>query len=86
MHWRDKAQLRPREVAEVLSLSIRTIQRWIESGSIPSRVVGGCRVIRTSDVLRLVGENEGELGMGTPFDLEVAAKAREILMDLERDL
>lgn len=70
----------------MLSLSKRTIQRWIESGAVPSRVVCGCPVIRTGDVLRLIGEVGGGPSRETPFGAEVVAEAREFLMDLENDL
>ena len=56
MSWREKALLRPRELADVASLSLRTIRRRIKTGEIESRLVDGCRVIPVREVLRFVGE------------------------------
>lgn len=59
--WRHKLTLRPSEVARITSLSLRTIQAKIADGSLPSCLVGGCRLVSVRDVLRLVGEApEGE--------------------------
>ena len=55
-NWRHKLTLRPSEVARITSLSLRTIQSKIKDGSLPSRLVDGCRLVLVDDVLRFVGE------------------------------
>jgi excisionase family DNA binding protein len=43
--------------AELLGVAVSTAQQWIESGAIPSwKTPGGHRRVRTSDVMRLVGQ------------------------------
>ena len=54
--WRDKARLRPRELAEVASVSLATVKRKIASGEIESYMQDGCRFIPISAVLAFVGE------------------------------
>ncbi len=42
-------ELRPREVADLLGVTVRTVQRWIRDGRLPARRVGGrVRVSRSS--------------------------------------
>ena len=53
--WRTRAALRPREVAEVSGLSLRTVQRQIASGDLPSHRRGRCRLVPIAAVLELVG-------------------------------
>jgi excisionase family DNA binding protein len=43
--------------AELLGVAVSTAQQWIEGGAIPSwKTPGGHRRVRTSDVMRLVGQ------------------------------
>jgi excisionase family DNA binding protein len=43
--------------AELLGVAVSTAQQWIEGGTIPSwKTPGGHRRVRTSDVMRLVGQ------------------------------
>ena len=58
--WRHKVALRPSEVATITSLSLRRIRAKIADGSLPSRLVDGCRLVLVRDVLRLVGEEAPE--------------------------
>jgi excisionase family DNA binding protein len=49
--WRDKLALRPREVAEVLSISERQVHRLIADGELQTRVVGRARLVLVASVL-----------------------------------
>ncbi len=59
--WREKAALRPKQVAEVLSVSERVVRQMIEDGTLTSRRQGGCRLIPTWAILELVGERTSEI-------------------------
>ena len=49
----DKSTLRVGEAADLLSVTPRTVQRYLESGKLrPVRTPGGHRRIRTDDVKR----------------------------------
>ena len=54
--WREKARLRPCELAEVASVSLRTIWRKIEAGKIESFTEGRARFIPIRAALEFVGE------------------------------
>ncbi len=56
--WREKARLRPRELAEVASVSLRTIWRKIQSGEIESFMEGHSRFIPIRAALKFAGEEE----------------------------
>lgn len=56
--WRTKARLRPRELAEVASVSLRTVWRKIHSEEIESYSVGGCRFIPIRAALAFAGEDD----------------------------
>ena len=64
--WREKALLRPRELAEVSGRSVRTIRRKLETGEIESRLEDGCRLIPIEAALRFVGEEQPETAFGKP--------------------
>jgi hypothetical protein len=57
VNWRDKALLRPRELAEASGRSLRTIQRKLSAGEIESRLEDGCRVIPIRAALKPVAED-----------------------------
>lgn len=54
------AYYRAREIAAVLSVTERTVRRWIADGILPSIRIGGARVVAKEDLERL---------LGTSFDL-----------------
>ena len=54
--WRERATLRPAEVADVTGLSRSSIDRRIESGDIPSVLIGRNRLVAVRAVLELIGE------------------------------
>jgi len=54
--WREKAALRPKQVAEVLSVSERVVRRMIEDGTLASRRLGASRLVPTRAILEFVGE------------------------------
>jgi hypothetical protein len=54
--WREKARLRPRDLAEVASVSLRTIWRKIKAGEIESFSEGRARFIPIRAALEFVGE------------------------------
>jgi hypothetical protein len=56
IHWREKALLRPSELAAVSGRSVKTIRRKIASGDIESRLEDGCRLIPIRAALAFVGE------------------------------
>lgn len=49
------AFLRPRQVAELLGLTERSVRRWIRDGTLPSRRLGGARFVARADLERLLG-------------------------------
>lgn len=57
MHWREKARLRPRELAEIASVSLSTVKRKLRSGELESYVDGGCRFIPIRAALAFVRED-----------------------------
>jgi excisionase family DNA binding protein len=75
--WRTKARLRPRELAEVTSVSLRTVWRKINSGEIESYRVGGCRFIPAKAALAFVGEDDR-----TPKSNCVSPRARAMVAEL----
>ena len=56
--WRQKARLRPAELAEVASVSLRTIWRKLESGEIESFTQGRSRFIPIKAALAFVGDGD----------------------------
>ena len=45
------AYLRAPEIAALLGLSVRTVRRWIEDGTLPSLKLGGARLVAEADLL-----------------------------------
>jgi excisionase family DNA binding protein len=74
--WRTKARLRPRELAEVTSVSLRTIWRKIHSGEIESYRVGGCRFVPIKAALAFAGEDDQNSRSGS-----VSARARALVAE-----
>ena len=54
------AFLRPRQIAELLNVTERTVRRWIADGKIPSVKLGGARLVARATL---------ERRLGTPIDL-----------------
>ena len=81
--WRDKARLRPRELAEVASVSLATVRRKIASGEIGSYVQDGCRFIPIAAALRFVGEDSGTLSHG--HSVKVSARARSFVARIRHE-
>jgi excisionase family DNA binding protein len=79
--WRAKARLRPRELAEVASVSLRTVWRKIHSGEIESYRVGRCRFIPIKAALAFAGENDQALESNP-----VSARARAVVTGLRSDV
>ena len=52
--------LRPRQIAELLGVTERTIRRWIADGTLPSVKLGGARLVARTTL---------ERRLGTPLDL-----------------
>ena len=75
--WRTKARLRPRELAEVASVSLSTVWRKIRSEEIESYSVGGCRFIPINAALAFVGEDDP-----TRESDSISARARAVVAQL----
>lgn len=71
----------PTRASELLSVSLRTIQRWVKSGDLPSRRVSGCRRIPESALAALphtagaadrnpFGKSTVPAGLGRPDAME----------------
>jgi excisionase family DNA binding protein len=46
----DKEYLSPEEVAELLSVTRRTVYNWLKSGRIPAMKIGGVWRVRRADL------------------------------------
>ncbi len=57
---RAPAFLRPRQIAELLDITERTVRRWIANGTLPSAKLGGARLVARATL---------EQRLGTPLDL-----------------
>jgi len=62
------AFLRPRQIAEMLGVTERTVRRWIADGTLPSVKLGGARLValvtleqRLGARLDLSEEGDGEM-------------------------
>lgn len=55
--WRTKLAMRPREVAEVLSISERQVHRLIRDERLETRVVGRARLVLVASVLSFIGSS-----------------------------
>jgi excisionase family DNA binding protein len=53
----ERIALRPAEAAEAIGVHRATIYKWMDSGHLPSVVVGRARFIRVSDIKALMKEN-----------------------------
>ncbi len=46
--------LRARDITEITGVSVRTVRRWIADGTLPSRKVGGARLVPKTALERLL--------------------------------
>ena len=83
MSWREKARLRPRELAELASVSLATVKRKIASGEIESYVQDGCRFIPIHAALRLVREDPETPSHG--HSVKVSDRARAFVARMRRE-
>jgi len=82
--WRDKALLRPSELAFVSGRSKRTIHRLLKAGAIESRLEGGCRLIPIREAMRFVGEETRTSATSCERKPHAEAKATDILSHFRR--
>ena len=54
------AFLRPRQIAELLGVTERSVRRWIADGALPSVKLGGARLVARATL---------EQRLGTPIEL-----------------
>ena len=47
--------LRPRQIAEMLGVTERTVRRWIADGTLPSVKLGGARLVARATLERRLG-------------------------------
>ncbi len=47
--------LRPRQIAESLGVTERTVRRWISDGILPSRKLGGARLVARATLAQRLG-------------------------------
>ncbi len=63
------AFLRPRQIAELLGVTERTIRRWIADGILPSVKLGGARLVARATL---------EQRLGAPIDLPEEGDGEEM--------
>jgi excisionase family DNA binding protein len=63
------AFLRPRQIAELLGVTERSVRRWIADGTLPSRKLGGARLVARVTL---------EQRLGAPIDLTVEGDDEEL--------
>ena len=61
--------LRPRQIAELLGVTERSVRRWIAEGTLPSAKMGGARLVARSTL---------EQRLGAPIDLPVEGDGEEL--------
>ena len=49
------AFLRPRQIAEMLGVTERTVRRWIAEGTLPSVKLGGARLVARATLAQRLG-------------------------------
>ncbi len=63
------AFLRPRQIAEMLGVTERTVRRWIADGTLPSVKLGGARLVARVTL---------EQRLGAPIDLTVEGDGEKL--------
>src|SRR5262245_50773845 len=76
-------ELSPREAAERLGATTRSVQRWIASGQLPARRVGG-RWRVASDAIDAFGASSGATPAASPIGTLFVANRGEIAARIER--
>ncbi len=61
--------LRPRQIAEMLGVTERTVRRWIADGTLPSVKLRGARLVARATL---------EQRLGAPIDLPVEGDGEEM--------
>ena len=54
---KSEALYKPGDLAEVLSLNLRTIQKMLKAGTLPGRKIGGRWYTRGGDLLAMAGND-----------------------------
>ena len=80
MTWRTQARLRPKQLAELASCSVRTIRRRIQTGELASYTEGRCRYIPIEAARRFLGEETEPPRIGVATD-----EARAFVAKLRRE-
>ena len=70
-------ELTPRQVAEALGVTPRTVQRWIATGRLPATRVGGRRRVSRSSLSEFTGEG---LGAPPPASAPAVERIRTLLI------
>jgi len=68
-------ELTPRQVADALGVTPRTVQRWIATGRLPATRVGGRRRVSRSSLSAFAGE-----GVAAPVSAPAARRIRTLLI------
>lgn len=59
-HLRDRVTLRPREVAQITGLSVKTVHDLVNEGVLRRIKIRGCVLVPVEDVKRMLSEVDGE--------------------------
>jgi len=65
--------LTPNEVVQMFGVSLRTIQRWISSGQLPSQKLGGCRRVPSNAIENFIQAQTLTMGSQRQDMLEKAS-------------
>lgn len=79
--WRDRARLRPAELARIAGVSRATIDRAIRRGELPSHRVGRLRFVAIADALAYVGEAQRSRAAERPAR-SISDEARRLVAKL----
>ncbi len=73
----DRLTLRPREVARSTGFSLRTVEGWIASGSLPAVKIGAAVAVPVADLLRFLENHRLRAESSQPRS--VAEQARSLI-------
>jgi len=77
--------LTPRQVAEQLGVTVRTVQRWINDGRLPAERVGGRMRVSRSSLARVASSSTGATGAAaSPIHSLLIANRGEIAVRIAR--
>lgn len=75
------------EVAETLKVSVTTVKRWVDDGTLPAhKTAGGHRKLVRSEVMRLINENNWPGSGSSSTDIEVPTPVTLDDLDVSFDL